>query len=119
MTTLPTLSGAAIESDRVVLRKARDTDREGIVEVLTDPEVRVYLGGPRPRDGVERFLDQAGTASTTAAAGGYVIADRQTGGFGGAGPRRRVTRLVPCLVIDRSAAIPRPWIWVNFVMACF
>jgi RimJ/RimL family protein N-acetyltransferase len=51
--------------------------------VLTDPEVRAYLGGPRPRDGVERFLDQAGTASATAAAGSYVIADRQTGGFVG------------------------------------
>ncbi len=46
MTTLPTLSATAIESDRVVLRKARDADREGIVEVLTDPEVRAYLGGP-------------------------------------------------------------------------
>lgn len=78
MTTPPTLSAAAIESDRLVLRKARDTDREGIVEVLTDPEVRAYLGGPRPREGVERFLDQAGTASATAAPGSYVIADRQT-----------------------------------------
>lgn len=78
MTTPPTLSAAAIESDRLVLRKARDTDREGIVEVLTDPEVRAYLGGPRPREGVEGFLDQAGTASATAAPGSYVIADRQT-----------------------------------------
>jgi hypothetical protein len=40
MTTPPTLSAAVIESGRLVLRKARDTDREGIVEVLTDPEVR-------------------------------------------------------------------------------
>ena len=29
-----------IESDRLVLRKARDADREGIVEVLTDPDPR-------------------------------------------------------------------------------
>jgi RimJ/RimL family protein N-acetyltransferase len=83
MTTLPTLSATVIESDRVVLRKARDTDREGIVEVLTDPEVRAYLGGPRPREGVEQFLDQAGAASTTAAAGSYVIADRQGDRFVG------------------------------------
>jgi RimJ/RimL family protein N-acetyltransferase len=81
--TPPTLSATVIESDRLVLRKARDTDREGIVEVLTDPEVRAYLGGPRPREGVERFLDQAGTASTTAAAGSYVIADRQADRFAG------------------------------------
>jgi hypothetical protein len=62
MTTLPTLSAPVIESDRVVLRKARDTDRKGIVEVMTDPEVRTYLGGPRPREAVEQFLDAAGTA---------------------------------------------------------
>jgi RimJ/RimL family protein N-acetyltransferase len=61
-----------------MLRKARDTDREGIIEVLTDPEVRAYLGGPRPREGVEQFLDRAGTAGTTAAAGSYIIADKQT-----------------------------------------
>ena len=46
MTRLPTLSAPVIESDRVVLRKARDTDWKGIVEVMTDPEVRTYLGGP-------------------------------------------------------------------------
>jgi RimJ/RimL family protein N-acetyltransferase len=81
MTTPTTLSAAVIQSDRLLLRKARDTDREGIVEVLTDPEVRAYLGGPRPREDVERFLDQAGTAAATAADGGYVIADRQTDQF--------------------------------------
>jgi hypothetical protein len=46
MTTPPGLSAAVIESGRLVLRKARDTECEGIVEVLTDPEVREYLGGP-------------------------------------------------------------------------
>ena len=76
----------------MVLRKARDTDREGIVEVLTDPEVRAYLGGRRPRQGVEPFLDQAGTARIAAAAGSYVIADRQT------------DRLVGILGLGRRAA---------------
>jgi RimJ/RimL family protein N-acetyltransferase len=83
MTTLPTLSAVVIESGRVVLRKARDADREGIVEVMTDPGVRAYLGGPRPREGVEQFLDAAGTASATAAAGSYVIADGETDRFVG------------------------------------
>jgi len=81
MTTSPTLSAVAIESGRLVLRKARDTDREGVVEVLTDPEVRAYLGGPRRREDVERSLDQAGTVGTTAAAAGsYAIADKQATG---------------------------------------
>src|SRR5260221_7155896 len=92
MTTLPTLSAAVIESDRVVLRKARDADREGIVEVMTDPGVRAYLGGPRPREDVEQFLDAAGTASATAEAGSYVIADGQT------------DRFVGTLRLDRRAA---------------
>jgi RimJ/RimL family protein N-acetyltransferase len=83
MTTLPTLSAPVIESDRVVLRKARDTDRKGIVEVMTDPEARTYLGGPRPREAVEQFLDAAGTAGATAEAGSYVIADGQTDQFVG------------------------------------
>ncbi|WP_020416695.1 GNAT family N-acetyltransferase [Amycolatopsis sp. ATCC 39116] len=81
--TTPTLSAAIIESDRLVLRKARDADREGFVEVFTDPEVRAHLGGPRPRADVERFLDQAGAAATTAEPGSYVIADKQTDRFVG------------------------------------
>jgi RimJ/RimL family protein N-acetyltransferase len=83
MTTPPGLSAAVIESGRLVLRKARGADREGIVEVLTDPEVRAYLGGPRRREEIEKFLDQAGTGAATAAAGSYVIADRQADRFAG------------------------------------
>lgn len=79
VTMPPALSATVIESDQLVLRKARDTDREGIVKVFTDPEIRAHLGGPS--ESVEQFLDQAGTASTTAAAGSYVIArtGRRTG----------------------------------------
>lgn len=64
-TLLPALSAAVIESGRLVLRKAREGGCEGIVEVLTDPEVRTYLGGPRRSEDVERFLGQAGTAVNT------------------------------------------------------
>jgi acylphosphatase len=77
VTMPPALSATVIESDQLVLRKARDTDREGIVKVFTDPEIRAHLGGPS--ESVEQFLDQAGTASTTAAAGQLRHrADRQT-----------------------------------------
>lgn len=67
-----------IESQRLRLRKACGADREGLVEVLTDPEIRHYLGGPRPREDVERFFDSAGAAAATAAPGSYVIADKPT-----------------------------------------
>ncbi|MGC7098421.1 GNAT family N-acetyltransferase [Amycolatopsis lurida] len=71
-----TLSAAVIESERVVVRKARDADRDGLIEVFTDPDVRRYLGGPRPRAQVEGFLDHLGAVE-----GGYVVADRETDAF--------------------------------------
>ncbi|MBP2327738.1 RimJ/RimL family protein N-acetyltransferase [Kibdelosporangium banguiense] len=77
---MTSLSADVIESDRLVLRKMRDTDREGLIEVFTDPEVRAYLGGPRPRSAVEQFLDQFGAAALP---GGYIIADKQTDEFVG------------------------------------
>ncbi|MCP2170051.1 GNAT family N-acetyltransferase [Goodfellowiella coeruleoviolacea] len=78
MTEPPTLSAQTVPADRLVLRKARDADRDGLVEIFTDAEVRAHLGGVRPREDVERFLDTVGTANTTAQPGSYVIADRQT-----------------------------------------
>jgi RimJ/RimL family protein N-acetyltransferase len=81
--TPPTLSATVVESDRLVLRKAQDADRDGILQVLTDPEVRAYLGGARAREDVEQFLDHAGAASVTAAPGSYVVADKQTDQFAG------------------------------------
>ncbi|WP_326827121.1 hypothetical protein [Streptosporangium sp. NBC_01756] len=47
----PTLSATDVPSERLLLRKAHDADREGFIEILTDPEVRAYLGGPQPRSG--------------------------------------------------------------------
>ncbi|MEW9550560.1 GNAT family N-acetyltransferase [Nonomuraea sp. NPDC050783] len=81
MSPLPTLSAEEIATGRLLLRKARDADRDGLVELFTDPEVRAHLGGPRPREEVERFLDAIGTAGATAVPGSYVIADRATDRF--------------------------------------
>ncbi|WP_227999012.1 GNAT family N-acetyltransferase [Nocardia australiensis] len=78
MTRLPTLSAPEITSDRLRLRKAHDDDREGFIELQTDPQVRAYLGGPRPRADVEEYLDTVGTTNVTASPGVYVIADRET-----------------------------------------
>lgn len=90
MTALLTLTATEIESDRLILRKAQDADREGLVEIFTDAEVRAHLGGVRPRKDVEQFLDSVGTSSTTALPGSYVIADKSTNrliGFLGLGRR--------------------------------
>jgi RimJ/RimL family protein N-acetyltransferase len=81
MSQLPTLSAAQIAADRVVLRKARETDRDGLIDLYTDPEVNAYIGGPRPREAVARRLDEIGPANVTAAAGSYVIADKATDDF--------------------------------------
>ncbi|MEU2039000.1 GNAT family N-acetyltransferase [Nocardia niwae] len=78
MSQLSTLSIPEIASDRLRLRKARDGDREGLIELQTDPQVRAYLGGPRPRAAVEQYLDTVGITTVTAGPGVYIIADKGT-----------------------------------------
>ncbi|MDQ2709242.1 MAG: GNAT family N-acetyltransferase [Actinomycetota bacterium] len=92
MSRLLTLSAMEITSDRLLLRKAHDTDREGLIELFTDHEVRTYLGGPRPRSDVKQYLDTLGAANTTSKPGSYVIADNTT------------NRLIGTLMLDRRSA---------------
>jgi hypothetical protein len=63
--TSATLSATEITSTRLRLRKARDADRDGFIELQTDPQVRLHLGGPRPRSAVEQYLDALGAPSTS------------------------------------------------------
>ncbi|GAA5611243.1 hypothetical protein Spla01_02390 [Streptomyces platensis] len=86
------LSATEITSDRLRLRKAHDTDRDGLIELQTDPQVRQYLGGPRPRSAVEQYLDAIGTTSITSNPGTFVIADKTT------------DRLFGTLTLDRRSA---------------
>ena len=78
MSRLPMLSAVQIAADRVVLRKAREADREGLIELRTDPDVCAYIGGPVPREAVEQRLDAVGPANVTATPGAFVIADKAT-----------------------------------------
>ncbi|WP_210574106.1 GNAT family N-acetyltransferase [Streptomyces sp. GESEQ-4] len=91
MTSSSSLSATVITSDRLRLRKAHDTDRDGIIELQTDPRVRMYLGGPRPRSAVEQYLDAAGIADVANKPGTFVIADKTT------------DRLIGTLVLDRRS----------------
>lgn len=45
-----------IRTGRLVLREPEARDRAAFVELLASPEVHTYLGGPRPRDELEREL---------------------------------------------------------------
>lgn len=92
MNPLPALSATQITSDRLRLRKAHDTDRDGLIELQTDPRVRLFLGGPRPRSAVEEYLDAIGTTNLTNKPGTFVIADKTT------------DHLVGTLVLDRRSA---------------
>lgn len=92
MSRLPTLSATEITSNQLLLRKAQDTDREGLIGLYTDHEVRAYLGGPRLRSDVEQYLDTLGTANTTAKPGTYVIVGNTT------------NRLIGTLMLDRRSA---------------
>jgi RimJ/RimL family protein N-acetyltransferase len=43
-----------IRTERLVLREPETRDRATFIELLASPEVHTYLGGPRPRDELER-----------------------------------------------------------------
>ncbi|HEY1820915.1 MAG TPA: GNAT family N-acetyltransferase [Trebonia sp.] len=43
MTQLPTMSAREVTAGRLLLREARDGDRDGLIELQTDPRVRAYL----------------------------------------------------------------------------
>ena len=43
-----------VKTGRLVLRESETRDRATFIELLASPEVHTYLGGPRPRDDLER-----------------------------------------------------------------
>ncbi|MEV1067079.1 GNAT family N-acetyltransferase [Streptomyces sp. NPDC050263] len=45
---------APIRTERLVLREPEARDRAAFIDLLASPEVHTYLGGPRPRDELER-----------------------------------------------------------------
>jgi RimJ/RimL family protein N-acetyltransferase len=48
-----------IRTERLVLREPEARDRVAFIELLVSPEVGTYLGGPRPRDELEREMPGA------------------------------------------------------------
>jgi RimJ/RimL family protein N-acetyltransferase len=50
---------APIRTERLVLREPEARDRAAVIELLASPEVGTYLGGPRPRDELERAMPGA------------------------------------------------------------
>jgi RimJ/RimL family protein N-acetyltransferase len=47
-----------IRTERLVVRQPEARDRAAIIELLASPEVHTYLGGPRPRDELERSVPE-------------------------------------------------------------
>jgi RimJ/RimL family protein N-acetyltransferase len=47
-----------IRTDRLLLRRWRDDDREPFAAMNADPIVTEYLAGPRPRDRSDAFMDR-------------------------------------------------------------
>lgn len=47
---------APIRTERLVLRVPEGRDRAAFIELLASAEVHAYLGGPRPRDELEREM---------------------------------------------------------------
>ncbi|ONK16152.1 GNAT family N-acetyltransferase [Streptomyces sp. MP131-18] len=49
---------APLRTERLVLRESGARDRAAFIELFASPEVRTYLGGPRPRDELERAVPE-------------------------------------------------------------
>ncbi len=49
---------APIRTERLVLRESEARDRAAFIELFASPAVRTYLGGPRPRDELERAVPE-------------------------------------------------------------
>jgi RimJ/RimL family protein N-acetyltransferase len=75
-----------IRTERLVLREPEARDRAAVIELLASPEVGTYLGGPRPRDELERAMPGAPerrpglfTVDLDGAMIGQIILSRATG----------------------------------------
>lgn len=51
---------APIRTERLVLRESEARDRPAFIELAASPEVNTYLGGPQPRDELERLPEVPG-----------------------------------------------------------
>jgi GNAT acetyltransferase-like protein len=49
---------APIRTERLVLREPEARDRAAVIELFASPEVGTYIGGPRPRDELERAVPE-------------------------------------------------------------
>ncbi|MER5940960.1 GNAT family N-acetyltransferase [Streptomyces sp. NPDC001928] len=47
---------APIRTERLVLRAPEARDRAAVIELFASPEVGTYIGGPQPRDEIERAM---------------------------------------------------------------
>ena len=61
---------APIRTDRLVLREAEARDRPALIDLFSSPEVGTYLGGPQPRDDLERTVPE-----TPGRRPGFFVAD--------------------------------------------
>ncbi|MFF3125544.1 GNAT family N-acetyltransferase [Streptomyces sp. NPDC057908] len=49
---------APVRTERLVLREPEARDRGAFIELFASPEVGTYIGGPRPRDELERAVPE-------------------------------------------------------------
>ena len=61
---------APIRTDRLVLRESEARDRTAHIDLFSSPEVGTYLGGPQPRDDLERTVPE-----TPGRRPGFFVAD--------------------------------------------
>ncbi|MFI9029554.1 GNAT family N-acetyltransferase [Streptomyces sp. NPDC053560] len=97
---------APIRTERLVLRESEARDRSAFIELFASPEVGTYIGGPRPRDELERaapevpgrrpglfVVDLAGRRRPRAMIGMVTLDRRDAGRPGRVRPDARETEL--------------------------
>ncbi|MGW5644666.1 GNAT family N-acetyltransferase [Saccharopolyspora sp. NPDC003752] len=47
-----------IKTERLLLRESEAQDRAALIELFSSPEVGTYIGGPQPRDELERTMPE-------------------------------------------------------------
>jgi RimJ/RimL family protein N-acetyltransferase len=67
---------APIRTARLVLREREARDRAAVIELFASPEVGTYIGGPRPRDELERTLPEALTGRPGRGHAGFTEVER-------------------------------------------
>jgi RimJ/RimL family protein N-acetyltransferase len=69
-----------LETKRLLLRRAQQTDTDDLVEVWSDPQVTRFMGVPRDREKVRQYIEEEVRGGTTSCGTGWWSVIERTSG---------------------------------------